>query len=560
MPKVTLSLRRLESFLATRPGRAELETLLFASKAQLEGGEGDELLIEGTADRLDLLTEGGLGLYLQGATDAARGVPKGLSGSPFARLTIEVSDAVAPLRPEIAGVVVEPPPGTSLDQPLLDEAIRFQELLHTTLGRDRRSASLGIYPLERLTGPIRYDLEPVSSVRFVPLDAATEVDGPSFFRDHPMAAHYGAYGRAGDRCLTLRDARAQLLSLPPVLNARPAGEARAGDGPLLIESTGTKGPRVVDCVALLALVFLARGWRAAPVAVSRGPAGATRAVLPSTSVRHLSSATLRRLAGAELPVAEVTEWLERARFDAHAVPGGWQVTVPPWRPDVQAEVDLAEDVLLARGVRPEDGILPASPTRGRRSPESTFRARMASRLLGLGLVPLYSPVLVSESLVSLCGHAGAVAIENPVSEQYARLRDSLLLPLLAALEANPRHGYPQRFSEVGPVIRRSEDARRAPETRYHAGIVLAHEGAGFADAAALVDYLVRSCGAAGVREPREVPGTIPGRSAGVRLAGELVGEAGEVHPSVLRALKVPVPVAWAEVDLTALQTLGGRLR
>ena len=41
----------------------------------------------------------------------------------------------------------------------------------------------------------------------------------------------------------------------------------------------------------------------------------------------------------------------------------------------------------------------------------------------------------------------------------------------------------------------------------------------------------------------------------VRVAGETVAELGEVAPALLSELGVPVPVAWAEVDLSALWTL-----
>ncbi len=68
---------------------------------------------------------------------------------------------------------------------------------------------------------------------------------------------------------------------------------------------------------------------------------------------------------------------------------------------------------------------------------------------------------------------------------------------------------------------------------------------------------MRACGAAGVREPVEIAGTIPGRAAVVRLAGEPVAHLGEIHPSVLAETGVPVPVAWAEVDLSALAPLLG---
>jgi phenylalanyl-tRNA synthetase beta chain len=536
-----------------------LEELLFASKTQLEGGAGDELLVEGTADRLDLLTESGLALYLQGATGAAVGLPEVPQGEPGA-LSIQVDASVEPIRPSIAGLVVAPPAGRTLEADLLEEAIRFQELLHATIGLDRRLASLGIYPLARIHGPVSYTVDRVDAIRFVPLDGDQEVDGPDFFAHHPMAARYGELGRREERCLVLRDADGCLLSLPPILNSRSAGEARPGDGALLLESTGARPSRAADAVGLLSVVFVAHGWSLSEVPVTgpHGRADGTSVTRPRSV--HLNAATIARLAGTEVPAAEVTQYLEAARLAVHPLPHGWRVEVPPWRPDVLAPVDLVEELVLARGLRQEDGIVPPSSTRGRRSPEARFRAHVSGLLLGLGLVPLYTPVLVPERMATLSGRGGALTLSNPVSDQFARMRDSLLLSLLGVLERNVRHGYPQRFSEVGPVVVPDSEAESGGTTRYRAGVFLAHDRAGFAEAAAMADYLLRTFGTSGVREPAELPGTIPGRAAVLRLAGEPVAEIGEIAPSILRELHVPVPVAWVEWDLTALRPLVERAR
>ncbi|MCI4354345.1 MAG: hypothetical protein L3K06_03165, partial [Thermoplasmata archaeon] len=489
-----------------------------------------------------------------GATGAALGLaPTRSEGTES--LTIEVAAAVAPLRPAISGIVVRPPQGRSLDAELLDEAVRFQELLHATIGLDRRLASLGIYPMDRIRAPVRYVMDPITKVRFTPLDGASEVEGTDFFAAHPMAAKYGELGRRGDHCLVLRDADGAILSLPPILNSKAAGEARPGDGALLLESTGTRASRVSDAVGLLSLVFAARGWSLHPVPiVGVGEPSDGISIVRPRSV-HLTPSAIARLAGTEIPAAEVVHALEVARLGVHPLPHGWRVEVPPWRPDVLAPVDLIEELLLARGLRAEDGIVPPSATRGHRSPEARFRARVADSLLGLGLVPLYTPVLVPERIVVLSDRTKAVALANPVSDQFARMRDSILPSLLGVLERNVRHGYPQRFSEVGPVVVPGPDSESGAATRYHAGVLLAHDGAGFAEVAALADYLVREFGTAGVREPAELPGTIPGRAAVLRLAGEAVAEMGEVTPAILHALRVPVPAAWIEWDLTALRPL-----
>ncbi|HYK93513.1 MAG TPA: hypothetical protein VEY07_05670 [Thermoplasmata archaeon] len=558
MPQSTLSHKGVEGVLGRAIGAEELEEVLFRSKAEVKEIAGDDLKLEVTADRLDLLSEAGLGLHLAGALGLAHGLIawKPPRGDPA--LTLRRMRGVAPLRPVINGVIVESPEGAGLDAPLLAEAIRFQELLHATVGRNRRLASLGIYPLERVRPPVTYALEPLDAIRFTPLDADSPVDGKAFFESHAMAAQYGPYGRTDSGCLTLRDAAGEILSLPPVLNSRSAGEARVGDRRLLIESTGTLEGRVDDALALLSLVFIARGWKAAPVPViseAGEQIGPDPLALRSVPLRE---STLRSIAGEAIPANEVSHALSSVRLAAHPSEGGWRVEAPPWRPDLLAEVDLVEEVLLARGLKAESGILPPTRTRGGRRPESRFRMRVADLLLGLGFAPLSSTVLVPGALVHQLGRHESIEVANPVSELYSHLRDRLCVSLVSALGHNVRFGYPQRFSEVGPVVVPNSASESGADSRYHAGFLVASEAAGFADAASIVDYVLGALGTVAVREPTDIPGMIPGRGARVRLAGETVAEVGELHPEILKAQSVPVPVAWAELDLTRLWPLLGR--
>ncbi|MFY9716532.1 MAG: hypothetical protein WAK40_01150 [Thermoplasmata archaeon] len=560
MPTVTLSKARVAALLPSVLPPEQWEELLFASKAEIESTVGDDLVLSATPDRLDLLSEGGLALYLQGATGAAAGLPHlgaGTAGEIAAAIEVDVS--VDPIRAEIGAVVVRSHDPHGLDAGLLAEAIRFQELIHATIGRDRRAASLGIYPIERLALPVRYSLDPIASVRFVPLDATDEIGGDQFFQEHPMAAKYGPLGRVGDRCLVLRDHRGEVLSLPPILNGRTAGEARIGDRELLLESTGTRERSVREALGLLLVPFVAQRWSVTPVPVRRatGTSNDGRPFVAPRSI-DLSAALVRSVSGLTLSPGEVEHRLARARLGVRATPGGWSVEIPPWRPDLTAPIDVAEDVVLSGGVRAEDGIVPPSRTRGRRLEAIELRRRVATWLLGLGYSLPNTPVLVSEATVARVGGSGPIHLTNPVSAEYAFVRDRLLLSHLDVLARNTRHRYPQRFAEVGPVVVRAPDAEAGAATRYHAGAIVASESAGFADAAALIDYLLRALDLGSVREPVEIPATIPGRAARVRIAGEPVAELGEIHPRLLSEIGVPVPVAWAELDLTAIGPLLGR--
>ncbi len=557
MPASTLSLERLRARIGAFLSDSALEELMFLSKAELEGRDGDELHVSVTPDRLDLLSEAGLALHLAGAMGVAEGILRPPERGGGSEIRCDIDPSVAALRPSFAAVLVESSEEGGLDEGTLAEAIRFQELLHATVGRDRRLASLGIYPLDRIEFPLRYSLEAMEAVRFVPLDGTEEVAAARFFAEHPMAARYGSLGRSGDRTLTLRDARGSVLSLPPVLNARGAGEARPGDRRLLLESTGASPRAVGEALGLLEVVFVGRGWTVGPVrTVGTGDDPGVEWYRPRTV--DLPVGVLHGIAGESLSSAEVARRLAAARLGGHPHRAGWSVEVPPWRPDLLTAVDLAEDVILAGGVRPECGVLPPSPTRGRRRPESRFRGRIRRRLLGMGLAQPYTPLLVGEATARRMGADGAIRLRNPVSAEFAVLRDRLLLSHIEVLERNTRHPYPQRFGEVGPVVCPDPAAESGAETRYHASIVLAEDGTGFADGAARVEMLLRSFDVGFVREPAVLSGTIPGRAASFRVAGEPVAETAEIHPGVLTELGVPVPTTWAELDLTALWALGAR--
>jgi len=560
MPRTVLDADRLCAVAGRPLSPSTLDDLLFGSKAEVEGHDGTSLTVSVTPDRLDLLSEGGLGLYLQGVLGTAHGLPSYRAvPQDWISTRFEVDPSVEPLRPAIGGALLHAPEGRALDAGLLAEAVRFQEILHSTIGRDRRAASLGIYPVERLAFPVRYALEPLTAVRFVPLDGSEEVGATEFFRDHPMAAAFGSLGHQGTGCLTLRDARGTILSLPPVLNGRTAGEARVGDRELLLEATGTRERSVLEAVGLLLVVFVAQGWSVAPIPVVRpGGTGTEGATLTAPHSVELPSAVLRTLGGEGLSATVVERRLAQSRLGGHPHGGGWRVEAPPWRPDLLTAVDVAEDVLLAEGVRPEAGLLPASRTRGHLRRETVFRRRIASALLGLGLAAPHTPVLVSEATVARVGGEAPLHLRNPVSTEFAYLRNRLLLSHLDVLAHNTRHGYPQRFGEVAPVIVATPGAETGAETRYHAGVMIASDSAGFAEAAALVEYLLRTVDVVGVREPVEIPGTITGRAARSRVAGDTVAEVGEIAPSLLEAIGVPVPAAWAEVDLTALWPLVAR--
>ncbi len=556
MPQSTLSLDRINAVLPRPISEEALRETLFRTKVEPGAREGDRLTVEVTPDRLDLLDEAGLARELSGLLGLARGMGYAFEPAPIPGVEARQNASVSPLRGEFMAAALEAPAGGALDPGLVDEVIRFQELLHATTGRDRRAGSLGLYPLERLTPPFRYALEPIGQIRFTPLASSQETSGKEFYRTHPLALRYGALGQQGDLALTLRDREDRILSLPPVLNAAVHGEIRPGDRRILVEATGTRSARVRELIGYMLLPFVERGWKAYPVPI-HGPEG-TRDGREVLSPRKflLLAAGAQRLLGVRLTAGELIEHLLQARLGAELREGKVHVEAPPWRPDLLAEVDLVEEVAVARGYGRFQPLLPPSSTRGARSRSARREAQLREVALGMGFQELYTPALISGAAAGWgLALSEPLALVNPVSSEFSHVRSSLVPGLVAALARNTRSPYPQRAFELGPVVVRDGEAATGSRTDRDFALAESAADAGFARAAAWSQRLLGLFGLQAGREPLEVPGTLPGRSTQVRVAGERVLWMGEVHPRILSELHVPEPVAFLVVHCSPLERL-----
>ncbi len=556
MPVSRVDLGRLRSLLGEELSEPTLREVLFRSKVEPGAIEGSELILEVTPDRLDLLDEAGLARELNGLLGRARGLDYATEPAPVAGAEGRQNASVSPLRGEFQAAVVVAPADRPLDEGLREELVRYQELLHSTTGQDRRAGSLGLYPLERLTPPIRYALEPLGQIEFVPLGGTEPMSAARFFDEHPMAQRYGALGRQGELALTLRDSQDRILSLPPVLNATPGGEIRPGDRRILIESTGTNAARVRELVGYMLLPFAGRGWKVHPFPIHR-PERVDDG-LETIRSRSLSAVptSLARTLGTRFSASELVDLFHTLRLGAEPKEGKVRVEVPPWRPDLLAECDLAEEVAIAQGYNRLAPLLAPALTQGRRLPPAHLEDQLREVAMGMGFQELYVPTLVSAGAAARGPGLGeSLPLVNPPSQEYSHVRSSLAPGLLEALSRNTGSPYPQRVFEVGAVVVPDRTSPTRTRTERRLALLEAAEGTGFAQAAAWGERLLTLLGVQASREPLEVPGTLPGRSAQVRLAGERLFWLGEVHPRVLTELKLPCAVSFLELDLTTLERL-----
>jgi phenylalanyl-tRNA synthetase beta chain len=227
------------------------------------------------------------------------------------------------------------------------------------------------------------------------------------------------------------------------------------------------------------------------------------------------------------------------------------VTVPSWRPDCTAEVDIIEEVARQYGYGKVGKTVPKSAMHGRLSPVQARRRHLRDVLLGLGLdEAMPNPFLAEDDLVRAGLDGPAVRIVNSLVAEESILRTSLRPGLLKAVAFNESHRRAEvGLFEIGHAYPPGDG--ELPAEFEQLAVVLAGR-----DAMAAMDVWRELAAAMGfgarVDQSNPPPGLHPTRSATLSLGRDAIGVVGEVHPDVLDAYGVDERVAVLELNLSVL--------
>jgi phenylalanyl-tRNA synthetase beta chain len=135
-------------------------------------------------------------------------------------------------------------------------------------------------------------------------------------------------------------------------------------------------------------------------------------------------------------------------------------SIPTFRPDLEREIDLVEEVARIHGYdRIETKLMTTLkfPSEARPVDYSDF---LRDFLLGEGYLEIVTNSLQRKSVAALAGNP-AVELLNPISEDMAALRTSLVPSALDVIRHNINHGTKDlKLFEMGNVFRRGSGSER----------------------------------------------------------------------------------------------------
>ena len=288
--------------------------------------------------------------------------------------------------------------------------------------------------------------------------------------------------------------------------------------------------------------------------------------IPKTIAFSLSRT--RQLTGVDVPRADQKQILEILGFEVDDRGGdSWDVTVPPWRNDIDGSADLVEEIIRIFGfdklnmtALPRNSVIarPAYSAEQKRVP--LLRRLLTSR--GITEAVTFS-FLKSDDARLFGGGDEGLRLANPISTDLDMMRPSILPNLLQAISRNNNRGIDNiSLFEIGPVFLSPDETGqricvsgirqgniRSADWRQKAEPVTAFDSkadilAALALIGVSVDNLVVS---------RDAPDWMhPGRSGRLKLGKMDMGYFGELHPAILMHYDLKSPIVGFEFWLDTI--------
>lgn len=258
---------------------------------------------------------------------------------------------------------------------------------------------------------------------------------------------------------------------------------------------------------------------------------------------------------------EMLSLLRRLHFKATLEGDLLKVTPPEFRQDIEQEADICEEVLRMGGYeRIPSTRLKGETTQGMDSLSRRMHSRLARTLTGLGYDEIMNfSFFGQKQLDSLNLPLGdprqqALRILNPLGEDSALMRTSLMPDMLKVLALNMNHGNDEallyEFGHIFDPARLTEEG--LPTERPMLSLGCYGEGQDFYGIRDAVLSLLEREGISWDIQRHQEPYLHPGRSAKITSNEKVLAVVGEAHPSVMEAYGMDGRAYVADIDLSVL--------
>jgi phenylalanyl-tRNA synthetase beta chain len=440
-----------------------------------------------------------------------------------------------------------------LDDKRIKEIIEIQEKLHLTVGRKRKKMAIGIYPLEKISLPIRFKALEPDKIKFVPLESKREMSGLEILQKHPAGKEYSHLLAGKIKFPIFVDDKKNILSMPPIINSRLTGKITNKTKEVFIECSGFDFEILEKSLNIIVTSLAEMGGKIYQMDLKGMKGKVVKSRTPNLDSEKigLKIENAEKLLGIQLSEKDVKKLLGKMGIDYEK---GF-AKIPAWRVDILHEVDLIEDIAIAYGY---DNFIPEIPdisTIGKEDIKESIKRKISELLSGLGMIEILNHHLTNkENQLSKMGLKDkelkkVFEIKESKTESDL-LRSNLTHQALKVLSENIDSEYPQKLFEIGKVFEEKNTQIKEIEK-----LSCAVSPGGFTEIKQTLEYFFKMIGLEKDLEIVEFANQentkhfIEGRSAEIKFKGKDIGLIGEIHPKILKNWRIKMPVALFEIEL-----------
>ncbi len=269
---------------------------------------------------------------------------------------------------------------------------------------------------------------------------------------------------------------------------------------------------------------------------------------------------INKFLGTDIPVEDMIKYFNGLEIAIDT--DKMTVTPPTFRPDLEGEADIAEEVARFYGYdKIPTTLLSGEATLGGKNADQRLNDKINQILCAEGMNEIYTMTFVSPSyfekinLPADSPFRNVVKITNPLGEDTSVMRTSTIPSMMEILSRNYNYRNPDaRLFELGKIFLPKEGEKLPDEPVI---ITLGMYGADedFFTLKGTVETLLDELHVknAEFTAVTDEPTYHPGRTAKVTANGISLGIIGEIHPSVSRKYDIDVPCYMAELSFDAVK-------
>ena len=529
----------------------ELDQILADMGMELDDVNEDEIKIEITAERTDLITPAGL----------ARAINCYQGKETYQEITTKPSDYIHKVDPSVKKVRPFTRSFVVKNLTLYEESIKalmtVQEKIHDTFGRKRKKVSIGVYDLDKITFPIHYKALKPEEIKFIPLEMTQELNGKQILEQHEKGKAY-ANLLAGQTHYPLQiDDAGKVLSMPPIINSDDLGRVGIYTKNLLVESTGPDAEALDNIMNILAVMFNDMQGEIFQVTIKDGK---EKIICPNTKQieREVSIEYVNDWIGLNVNKDSIKEYLQKMEYTVKSIAADKViVSIPSVRTDIWHQVDIADDIARGFGYNNIEPTLPNISTIGKMLPENILNEDLASFLVSLKLTEVKTFALTNHTdqfeNMSIKELPHVKLGSNTTDKNLSMVRTWLIPEVLKTLVANRNREYPQNIFEIGTVVVPDETKDVKARNKNKLVCLLCNDKTDFTKAKQILDAVMHFLGIEyHVRESKH-GSFIVGRVGEVIVGEETIGIIGELSPKVLSNWDLMMPTVGFEIDLEKIK-------